>query len=122
MATPIRKQQIASIVRQALCDIFLQEASRILGRVMVTVTAVRIDDNLGLAQVYLSFLHDNKAEMIQRITQRKKEIRGMLGERIGKKLRRVPELQFYMDNSAEYAMKINRLLNGLDLSSDIKEG
>lgn len=107
------------MIQQALGEIFLRESPRLLGQVMVTVTEVRINDNLGLAQVYLSFmLHENPAAVLKSIEQRKKELRGLLGHRIGKKLRRVPDLQFYIDDSVEQARQINRLLNALDLPPD----
>lgn len=119
MATAVRKQQVASMLQQALGEIFLHEGPRLLEHVMVTVTEVRINDNLGLAQVYLSFmLHDNPAAVLKSIEQRKKKFRGLLGHRIGKKLRRVPDLQFYIDNSVEQARQINRLLDALDLPPD----
>lgn len=116
MATTIRQQQVARLLQQALGTIFLREGPKLLGRVMVTVTEVRINTNLSLAKVYLSFmLHDNPAAVLQNIEQRKKELRKLLGDQIGKKLRRVPYLQFYIDDSAEKARHINRLLNTIDL-------
>ena len=122
MANPVRNRQVASMIQQALGEIFLQEGPRLFGRVMITVTAVRLSDNLGLAKVYLSFmLHENKATMLRSIEQRKRELRGLLGSRVGKKLRRVPDLQFYLDDSAEQAIQIDRLLNELDLPPDTED-
>ena len=51
MATTIRQQQVAWLLQQALGTIFLREGPKLLGRVMVTVTEVRINTNLSLAKV-----------------------------------------------------------------------
>ena len=120
MATMIRQQKVASLLQQALGTIFLREGHNLLGSVMITVTEVHVTSNLGLAKVYLSFmLHDNPAAMLQNIEQRKKELRKLLGDQIGKKLRKVPDLQFHIDDSAENARHINQLLDTLDLPSDV---
>lgn len=120
MATMIRQQKVASLLQQALGTIFLREGHNLLGPVMITVTEVHVTSNLGLAKVYLSFmLHDNPAAMLQNIEQRKKELRKLLGDQIGKKLRKVPDLQFHIDDSAENARHINQLLDTLDLPSDV---
>ncbi|MEM7382876.1 MAG: 30S ribosome-binding factor RbfA [Bacteroidota bacterium] len=120
MATTIRQQQVASLLQQALGTIFLRRGSMLLGPAMVTVTEVQINSNLSLAKVYLSFmLHDNPAAVLKNIEQRKRELRKLLGDQIGKKLRKVPYLQFHIDDSAEKAKHINRLLNTLDLPPDV---
>lgn len=120
MATTIRQQQVASLLQQALGTIFLRRGPMLLGSAMVTVTEVQINNNLSLAKVYLSFmLHDNPAAVLKNIEQRKRELRKLLGDQIGKKLRKVPYLQFHIDDSAEKARHINRLLNTLDLPPDV---
>lgn len=119
MAESVRNRQVASMIQKALGEIFLQETPRLFGRVMITVTAVHISDNLGLAKVFLSFmLNEHKASILESIEQRKGEIRKLLGIRVGKKLRRVPDLQFYIDNSVAEAMRISRLLDELDIPAD----
>lgn len=119
MAESVRNRQVASMLQKALGEIFLQETPRLFGRVMITVTAVYISDNLGLAKVYLSFmLYEHKASILESIEQRKGEIRRLLGIWVGKKLRRVPDLQFYVDNSVAEAMRINQLLDELDVPTD----
>ena len=120
MATIIRQQKVASLLQQALGTIFLRGGHNLLGPVMVTVTEVHVTSNLGLAKVYLSFmLHDNPAAMLQNIEQRKKELRKLLGDQVGKKLRKVPDLQFHIDDSAQNARHINQLLDTLDLPPEV---
>lgn len=118
MAHPIRKQQVASLIQQALGTIFIQESPRLFGRVMITVTAVHMTNNLGLAKVYVSFMQTaDKNTLLKSITARKKELRGFLGKRLGSKLRRIPDIQFYIDNSTEQAIRMEHLMNTLSIPS-----
>lgn len=122
MAESVRNRQVASMIQKALGEIFLRETSRLFGRVMITITEVRISDDRGLAKVYLSFmLNENKAAMLESIKRQKGKIRGLLGNRVGKKLRRVPDLQFYVDDSVAQAMRISQLLDELNLPTDAED-
>ena len=86
---------------------------------MVTVTEVRMSPDLGLAKVYLSFILDkDRASMLAKVEQQKGLFRKLLGNRVGKKLRKVPVLQFYIDDSVAHAAKMHQLLDGLDVSED----
>ncbi|MEM9416737.1 MAG: 30S ribosome-binding factor RbfA [Bacteroidota bacterium] len=116
MATSIRTQKVARLLQKALGEIFLQETASLLDNTMVTVTEVRVSPDLGLAKVYLSsVLNGGQAEMMVKVEQQKGTLRKLLGARVGNKLRKVPELRFYPDNSVAQATKINQLLDELDI-------
>ncbi len=53
--------------------------------------------------------------MMDTLNQRKNDVRRVLGNRIGKAVRIVPELIFYLDESADYASHIDKLLSELDI-------
>src|SRR4051812_13444326 len=121
MATPIKRQQIASLLQQTLGEIFIQESPRLFGRVMITVTSVQMASNLSFAKVYLSFmLTEDKKAMLKSVAQHKNEIKGLLGKRLGSKLRRIPDVQFYVDNSIEQAIRLDRLITNLNLPEEIE--
>jgi ribosome-binding factor A len=120
MAQSIRMQKIARLLQKELGEIIAQESSEFLDNMMVTVTEVRMSPDLGLARVYLSFvLDEDKVGMLAKIEQHKGVLRKLLGNRIGNKLRKMPDLQFYLDDSVAHAAKINQLLDELDVSEDI---
>ena len=119
MAQPIRIQKVARLLQKVLGEILVQETSALLGNMMVTVTEVRMSPDLGLAKVYLSFILDkDRAGMLAKVEQQKGLFRKLLGNRVGKKLRKVPVLQFYIDDSVAHAAKMHQLLDGLDVSED----
>ena len=61
--------------------------------------------------MYLSIFGSSyKNDIINEINFKKALIRKKLGLRIKNQFRKVPELKFFIDDSVEYAEKINNLL------------
>ena len=83
----------------------------LFGGGFITVTSLRVSPDLSSAKIYLSIMgNKDKAQVFKLIQDQNKTIRGKLGAIIGKQLRIVPELMFYIDDSLDYAMKIDELL------------
>lgn len=111
-----RQQQFARLIQQDLSEIFQKDARHLFGNKFITITTVRVTPDLGIARVYLSFLMDkNKQQAIEDIQDHTRSIRQMLGQKIRKTVRVVPELHFYLDDTADYVSKIDSLLEGLDI-------
>jgi ribosome-binding factor A len=111
-----RQQKYSKMLQKDLGDIFQKDARSIFGKAFITVTNVKVSPDLGVARVYLSFmLVDNKKAMLESVNEHKKEIRKILGNRIGKQVRVIPELAFILDDSAEYASKMDALISSLDI-------
>jgi len=90
---------------------FLKEGSTFVTGGMITVTVVRVSPDLGLAKVYLSIFPSNLAEAaIEQVNSSSKNLRFLLGKRIRHQLRVVPDLAFYIDDSLDYAERIDDLL------------
>lgn len=78
---------------------------------MVTVSEVRISPDLSVAKVYVSIFPSAKAEPVMKILEdNKKTLRGELGRKVASQLRIVPELDFYLDTTLDYAEHIEELL------------
>lgn len=105
-----RQQKVGRQIQKDLGDIFQKEAQHLVNGSLVTVTGVRMTPDLGIARAYLSFLPEkNKAVVFEGIQENAKFIRQKLGERVRHQLRIVPDLEFYLDDTAEYAAKMDAL-------------
>jgi ribosome-binding factor A len=72
--------------------------------------------------VYLSFLlAKNKNTLIEDIKEKGKPIRQMLAVKIKNQARIIPELHFYLDESLEYAAKIDNLLSNIHIPPATEE-
>ena len=81
------------------------------GGAMVTVSEVRISPDLSIAKVYVSiFPSDKQQAALKVLEENKKAIRGELGHKVANQLRIVPEMDFYLDTTLDYAEHIDELL------------
>ncbi len=105
-----RQQKINRLIQKELSEIFLLETKKMRG-VLISVTNVRVTPDLSIAYAYLSiFPSDKGEELMENINTNVKSIRYELGKRVGKQLRIVPDLQFYIDDSLDYIENIDNLL------------
>lgn len=107
----VRQQKVNKLLAKELAEIFRSEARSLFGGGFITVTTVRVSPDLSSAKVYVSIMgnKDRKA-VFKLIVDQTSVIRRKLGIIVGKQLRIVPELAFYIDDSLDYAMKIEELL------------
>ena len=106
-----RQKKISRLLQRELSELFLREAKPFTLGAMVSVSKVRITPDLGLAKAYISIFPSNKKdEVYAEIDNNTAGIRRHLGMRVGKQLRVVPNLQFFVDDSLDYIDNIDRLL------------
>ncbi|MCO4294353.1 30S ribosome-binding factor RbfA [Solitalea sp. MAHUQ-68] len=110
-----RQLKFARQIQKDLADLFQQEGSSLFPNNFVTVTKVRVTPDLGMARVYLSFLNNNTAQQsINGVRAQQSEIRYKLGKRIKDQVRVIPELEFFIDDTQEYVMKMNKLFDEIE--------
>src|SRR6478735_3756564 len=103
-----RQQKVSKLIQKELGEIFQREGKALIGNTFVTFTKVTVSPDLSLAKIYISFmLVDNKKEKLAELVTHTKVIRKLLGERIGKQVRIIPELNFYVDDNLDYAAKMD---------------
>ncbi|MBM3912535.1 MAG: 30S ribosome-binding factor RbfA [Sphingomonadales bacterium] len=109
-----RQLKVSSLLQSELASVFRDKFRELIASSLVTVTMVRVTADLSLARVYLSVYGPNQAEsketVVHKLRQAKSAIRGELGHRIRNQLRVVPDLEFYLDDSLDYAEHIEKLL------------
>ncbi len=105
-----RQNKVSRLIQKELSLIF-QAQTRQMPGVLVSVSAVRISPDMSIARTYLSVFPSERAdEIIQNVNNNMKAIRFDLGTRVGKQLRIIPELKFFVDDSLDYIDNIDRLL------------
>ena len=96
-----RQNKIARLIQKELGDMFQKQTMHMHG-VLVSVSVCR---------AYLSvFPSDKAAEIVKNINANQRQVRYELGTRVGKQLRIIPELKFFVDDSLDYAQHIDDLL------------
>ena len=108
-----RTERVGEQIREEIAEL-LTFTVRDPGIGFVTVTRVAVTADLQLARVYYTTMGDPKARReTQRALERARPLfRRRLGERL--RLKRVPELEFFFDESIERQDRIERILQDLE--------
>ncbi|MES2730732.1 MAG: 30S ribosome-binding factor RbfA [Bacteroidota bacterium] len=111
-----RQQKFARLIQKDLGEIFQKEARNQFEGAFISVTEVKVSPDLGIARVHVSFmLAKNKALLLEQIQDYGKNIRQMLANRIRHQVRVIPELHFYLDETADYAAKMDAIITNLNI-------
>ena len=106
-----RQLKVGRELQRDLAEIIRSKGMAAFGGAMVTVSEVRISPDLSIAKVYVSIFPSAKAQTVLPVLEEnKKAIRGELGRKVASQLRIVPELDFYLDTTLDYAEHIEELL------------
>jgi len=107
-----RQNKIARLIQREMADILLKINKTHFTGKLISVTMVRVTKDLGIARIYLSIFPSEFAEgILKDLTTINKQLRGELGRKVGKSLRVIPNLEFYIDDSLDYIAKIDQLLD-----------
>lgn len=113
-----RPERLGAVIKKDLGQI-LQKSYQPSGT-FVTVTNVRLTDDLSIAKVYLSVFAPGRDEKVvyEFIDEHITEIRYDLASKIKNQVRKIPELHFYQDDTAEYVNKMEQLLKKVDIPEE----
>ena len=101
-APSTRQLKVAREIQRTLAEIIRKKGMAAFGGALVSVSEVRISPDLSVAKIYVSVMSSLKEDS--------KAYRGELGHEVAKQFRIVPELDFYLDSSIDYAEHIDELL------------
>lgn len=115
-----RQSKMASLLQQTMGDILLKEGRNHIGSgVLVSITQVKVSSDLSIARFYLSiFGGDDPKTTLDILNATSYEWRKKLGTELKNHLRKIPEIEFYIDDSIEYAQKMNDLFKDLNKEGD----
>ena len=122
MEESTRQQKYSRLIQKDISDIFQKDKMGIFSNTFVSVVDVKVTPDLSVAKIYLSMmLVPNKQELLDKIELHKSEIRKALGNKIGKQVRKIPELIFILDEVEEKASRIDQIIDNLDIPSADEE-
>jgi ribosome-binding factor A len=105
-----RQKQVATVLQEELNSIFRKLGLNILDGGMVSISSVKVTPDLLEARIYLSvFQVANVDAAIKKIEARAWEIKKELTVKVGKSLRRMPVMHYYLDDTLDYVFKMEEL-------------
>ena len=114
MSTNLRMSRINRQLQREIALIFETEIKKESVKSII-ITGVECTKDLERAHVYFTALEAKKCPgILKDLNEIKGAVRGMLGKTM--KLRRVPALEFVIDQSSAYGAKIDSILDKLGLT------
>ena len=123
MAETKRMRQVAELIKRNFGQVLQSEGPYIYGsEAFVTVTEVKMSPDFGIAKIYLSvFGIDDKQNVIMEMDENYPRLRQSLGNRLKRHVRRIPNLQFYLDDTLDEMYRLNQVFDRLDTDKDEEE-
>jgi ribosome-binding factor A len=111
-----RIDKIEHLIKEEISLIFLHKMQD-PALSLLTVTNVKVSPDLKNAKIYLSVFDKEKREMVlEKIKGSTGYIRSELAHRI--RIRYVPELRFFIDDTLDYVEKIENLIKKIHSNDD----
>jgi ribosome-binding factor A len=120
----IRQKQVAEMIKRHFSVLLQQEGGYIYGtKAFVTVTNVKMTPDFNIAKIYLSIFNtENKQEVILEMEHQYTRLKQALAARIGKQMRRMPELKFYIDDTLDEMYQVDTLFQRLEADNQMGRG
>jgi len=120
MAT-IRQKQVSETIKRHFSIVLQQEGAYIYGSgPLVTVTAVQVTPDFSIANIYLSIFNtENKQEVILEMENHYHRLKQALTHRLAKRVRRIPELHFFIDETLDEMSRVDRLFDRLEAENQM---
>lgn len=118
-----RQKQVAGLLNEELNSIFQRLGLTMINGGMVSIVSVKMTPDLLECRIYLSLFQvgDPKAAL-NKIEERAWEIKKELTAKVGKQLRRMPELKFYIDDTLDHVFKMEDVFKKINEEKKGQEG
>jgi ribosome-binding factor A len=114
-----RQNKIAQLLKEEFSSILMNEGKNFIGSTFVTLTNVKVTSDIGLARFYISvYATADKESIIKKLNTHKFELRKVLGNKMRNDLRKIPDIEFFLDETLDYVDKINDLFKDLDIKEE----
>lgn len=105
-----RQRQVAGVIQEELNDIFRRLSLNMMQGGMVSISSVKITPDLLEARIYISLFQVNDKEAaMKKINDRAPEIKRELGDRIKNQVRRIPVINYYLDDTLDHVFKMEEI-------------
>jgi ribosome-binding factor A len=110
----MRLEKVAAQVKRDLGEMFVRDVTP---GVIVTITQVRMTEDLSIAKVFLSVFSPsgNAEQVFESLRNRETEFRTKLAQKMRNQLRRMPEVHFIYDDTADYVNRIEAIFKKINI-------
>ena len=112
-----RQKQVAAVLLEEMNSIFTKLGLNMMNGGMVSISSIKVTPDLLEARIYLSlFQIEDGAGTLKQIESKAWEIKKVLTSKVGKQLRRMPVIHYYIDDTLDYVFKMEELFKAIKTS------
>ena len=116
-----RQKQVAAVIQEELNNIFMRLGLNMIDGGMVSISSVKVTPDLLEARIYISlFKVQDIQTAMKKIQAQAWEVKKELSERVKHQLRRIPILQFYLDDTLDYVFKMEDIFKQINKEEENK--
>ena len=110
-----RQKQVAKQIFDELTTIFIKEGLNMMDGGLVSIANVYVTPDLLETRISLSlFQVADKEKTLEKIQEKSSLIRGILGNKLRHQLRRIPTIDFQLDETLDYVFKMEEVFKNLN--------
>ena len=99
------------MLQEEMAALFQRNGAEWYGAAFFTLTEVRVTPDLEIARFYCSVYNVPEPQLtIDRLNSHIGDIRFQLGKRIRHQVRKIPQIEFHLDDSLNRALRVDELL------------
>jgi|TARA_B000000475_G_scaffold240262_1_gene210346 ribosome-binding factor A len=109
-----RQKQVARELQRVMGEIFQENSAELFEGELVTITDVMVTKDLLIAKFYISIFKEEKRDQFFDVIQANLiPLRKVLANKIRNSFRRVPEIEFMMDDTLDEVFKMEQLFRSI---------
>lgn len=111
----VRQKQVEELIKRNFGIVLQNEGAYIYGtEPLVTVTEVKISPDFSQAKIYVSVYNtEAKQQVILEMEDQNSHLRQVLANRIKKHVRKIPQINFYLDDTLDEMYRLSQLFDKL---------
>jgi ribosome-binding factor A len=109
-----RQQKIGELIKEEFTALLNRDYKGTFGKGLISVTKVKVTADLSIARFYLSMFNvDDKEAILVKFRELTHEFRGKLGSKLRHQLRKIPEMEFFIDETLDYVFHMEEVFRKL---------
>lgn len=106
---------MAQLLRESMSEILLKEGPAIYGnKALVSITHVKVTPDLSLTRFHVSIFNDDVKKVFEAIEEHRNHFKNLLGKEMKNHLRKMPVVEFFLDDTLEQAERINEIFREIE--------
>jgi ribosome-binding factor A len=105
-----RQAKFSRLMQREMSEIFMVQGPKMFNKQFIGVSNIKVSPDLSYVKVYLSFIGEkDPKQLLNLIKLYSKDLRTILAEKIRHIVRKIPEIDYFYDDTMDYVEKMDKI-------------